>query len=80
MRSRIWRASDAGLGPTPASRRRHRRRDADMLPRCGVVVTLLRICGPSHRKGYRDLAIAGHRQRCVAVVAMTVLGSTFGSL
>lgn len=31
----------------------------DILPHSGAVVTLLGICGSTHREGYRDLAIAG---------------------
>jgi hypothetical protein len=43
------------------------------------VVTLLGICGSTHREGYRDLAIAGIASAALALVVVIVLGSTFGS-
>jgi H+/gluconate symporter-like permease len=51
----------------------------DILPHSGAVVTLLGICGSTHSEGYRDLAIAGIVSAALALVAVTVLGSMFGS-
>jgi H+/gluconate symporter-like permease len=51
----------------------------DILPHSGAVVTLLGICGSTHREGYRDLAIAGIVSALLALVAVVVLGSVLGS-
>lgn len=76
----LARASDAGLDPGLL----HRvavigAGTLDILPHSGAVVTLLGICGSTHREGYRDLAIAGIASAALALVVVIVLGSTFGS-
>jgi H+/gluconate symporter-like permease len=51
----------------------------DSLPHNGAVVTLLAVCGSTHRKSYFDIVMAGIIGPIVALVAVIVLGSTFGS-
>lgn len=51
----------------------------DSLPHNGAVVTLLAVCGTSHRESYRDLAMVAIAGAVVALVAVIVLGSLFGS-
>jgi H+/gluconate symporter-like permease len=51
----------------------------DILPHSGAVVTLLGICGSTHREGYRDLAIAGIASAALALVAVMALGTMLGS-
>jgi H+/gluconate symporter-like permease len=51
----------------------------DILPHSGAVVTPLGICGSTHSEGYRDLAIVGIVSAALALVAVTVLGTMFGS-
>jgi hypothetical protein len=43
------------------------------------VVTLLGVCGSTHRKSYRDLAMAGIVSAALALIVVMVLGSMFGS-
>jgi H+/gluconate symporter-like permease len=76
----LARASEAGLDPGLL----HRvavigAGTLDILPHSGAVVTLLGICGSTHREGYRDLAVAGIVSAALALVAVIVLGSMFGS-
>ena len=51
----------------------------DILPHNGAVVTLLAICGLSHREGYFDIVMAGIVSAVLALVAVIALGSVFGS-
>ena len=51
----------------------------DSLPHNGAVITLLAVCGCSHRESYRDLAMAAIAGPIVALVAVIVLGTMFGS-
>jgi H+/gluconate symporter-like permease len=51
----------------------------DSLPHNGAVVTLLAVCGSTHGKSYFDIVMAGIVGPIVALVAVIVLGSTFGS-
>ena len=51
----------------------------DLLPHNGAVVSLLAICGVSHRQGYADIVMVGIVNAIVALVAVIVLGSAFGS-
>jgi H+/gluconate symporter-like permease len=51
----------------------------DSLPHNGAVVTLLAVCGSTHREGYRDIILVGIVGPIIALVAVIVLGSTFGS-
>lgn len=51
----------------------------DTLPHNGAVVTLLAICGSTHRESYRDVVFAGMVGPIIALAAIIVLGSFFGS-
>ena len=51
----------------------------DSLPHNGAVVTLLAVCGSTHRKSYFDMVMANIVGPIVALVAVIILGSTFGS-
>jgi H+/gluconate symporter-like permease len=51
----------------------------DILPHNGAVVTLLAICGSSHRESYFDIVMVGIVGAILALVAVIVLGTMFGS-
>jgi H+/gluconate symporter-like permease len=51
----------------------------DSLPHNGAVVTLLAVCGVSHRDGYLDLFVVAIVGALVALAAVIFLGSTFGT-
>src|SRR5215468_9083320 len=51
----------------------------DSLPHNGAVVTLLAVCGSTHRESYRDIVMVAIVGPIVALVAVIALGSTFGS-
>jgi H+/gluconate symporter-like permease len=51
----------------------------DSLPHNGAVVTLLAVCGSTHRESYRDIVIVGIVGPIIALAAIIVLGSTLGS-
>ncbi len=51
----------------------------DSLPHNGAVVTLLAVCGCSHREAYRDLAVVAIGSALVALAVVILLGSAFGS-
>ena len=51
----------------------------DSLPHNGAVVTLLAVCGSTHRESYRDIVMVGIVGALVALVAVIVLGSFVGS-
>jgi len=51
----------------------------DSLPHSGGVVSLLAVCGASHRKSYFDIVMVGIVGVAIALVAIIVLGSVFGS-
>jgi H+/gluconate symporter-like permease len=51
----------------------------DSLPHNGAVVTLLAVCGSSHRESYRDIVIVGILGALLALVVVIVLGSLVGS-
>ncbi|CAB3792777.1 hypothetical protein LMG28614_03572 [Paraburkholderia ultramafica] len=51
----------------------------DSLPHNGAVVTLLAVCGSSHRESYRDIVIVGILGALLALVVVIVLGSLMGS-
>ncbi|WP_372012948.1 GntP family permease [Pseudoxanthomonas sp. 10H] len=51
----------------------------DSLPHNGAVITLLAVCGCSHRQSYRDIAVAAIAGPVVALVVVIALGSVFGS-
>jgi H+/gluconate symporter-like permease len=51
----------------------------DTLPHNGAVITLLAICGLTHRQAYFDLAMAAMVVPFVALVVLITLGTVFGS-
>jgi H+/gluconate symporter-like permease len=51
----------------------------DLLPHNGAVVSLLAICGVSHREGYFDIVMAGIVSAVLALVAVIALANVLGS-
>lgn len=51
----------------------------DSLPHNGAVVSLLAVCGSTHRESYRDIVVVCILGAMIALVAVIVLGSLFGS-
>jgi H+/gluconate symporter-like permease len=51
----------------------------DSLPHNGAVVTLLAVCGSTHRESYRDIVVVGIIGALVALAAVIVLGTLVGS-
>jgi len=51
----------------------------DILPHNGAVVTLLAVCGSTHRESYFDIVMVGIVNAIVALVAVILLGTVFGS-
>jgi H+/gluconate symporter-like permease len=51
----------------------------DSLPHNGAVVTLLAVCGSTHRKSYLDIVMVGIVGAMLALAAVIILGSVFGS-
>ncbi|MBN3801632.1 GntP family permease [Paraburkholderia sp. Ac-20336] len=51
----------------------------DSLPHNGAVVTLLAVCGSTHRESYRDIVIVGILGALLALVVVIVLGTLVGS-
>jgi len=51
----------------------------DSLPHNGAVVSLLAVCGLTHRESYFDMVIVGILGAILALLAVVVLGSTLGS-
>jgi H+/gluconate symporter-like permease len=51
----------------------------DSLPHNGAVVTLLALCGLSHRESYFDIVMVAIVGAILALVAVIALGSVFGS-
>jgi len=51
----------------------------DSLPHNGAVITLLLICGVTHRQGYKDVAVVTIACSLVATVTVIGLGTLFGS-
>ena len=51
----------------------------DSLPQNGAVVTLLAVCGSTHRDSYFDIVMAGIVGPLIALAAVIALGSLFGS-
>ena len=80
-RTYMERAADIGLAPALL----HRvavigAGTLDSLPHNGAVVTLLAVCGSTHRESYRDIVIVGIVGPIVALAAIIALGSILGSL
>jgi H+/gluconate symporter-like permease len=51
----------------------------DSLPHNGAVVTLLAVCGSTHRDSYRDIVVVGIIGALLALAAVIALGSLVGS-
>jgi len=51
----------------------------DSLPHNGAVVTLLAVCGATHKESYFDIVMVGIVSALLALVAVIVLGTMFGS-
>jgi H+/gluconate symporter-like permease len=51
----------------------------DTLPHNGAVVTLLAVCGTSHREGYRDIIMVAIVGALIALATIIILGTIFGS-
>ena len=51
----------------------------DSLPHNGAVVTLLAVCGSTHRESYFDIVMVAIVGALVALVAVIGLGTAFGS-
>lgn len=51
----------------------------DTLPHNGAVVTLLAVCGATHRESYFDIVMACVVSALLALVAVIVLGTMFGA-
>lgn len=51
----------------------------DSLPHNGAVVTLLAVCGSTHKESYFDIVMVGIVSALLALVTVIVLGSMFGS-
>ena len=51
----------------------------DSLPHNGAVVTLLAVCGSTHRDSYRDIVMVGIVGALVALAAVIAIGSMVGS-
>lgn len=51
----------------------------DMLPHNGAVVTVLAVCGATHRESYLDIVMVGIVSSLVALAVVIGLGTLFGS-
>ena len=51
----------------------------DSLPHNGAVVTLLAVCGSTHRESYLDIVMVAIVSAILALAAVITLGSVFGS-
>ena len=51
----------------------------DSLPHNGAVVTLLAVCGSTHKQSYFDIVMVGIVSALLALVVVIVLGTAFGS-
>jgi H+/gluconate symporter-like permease len=51
----------------------------DMLPHNGAVVTVLAVCGATHRESYFDIVMVGIVGSLVALAVVIALGTAFGS-
>jgi H+/gluconate symporter-like permease len=76
----IQRAAEIGLNPALL----HRvavigSGTLDSLPHNGAVVTLLAVCGSTHRESYPDIVIVGIVGPIIALAAIIILGSWVGS-
>lgn len=51
----------------------------DILPHNGAVVTLLAVCGSTHRESYLDIVMVGIVTAILALIAVILIGTIFGS-
>lgn len=51
----------------------------DSLPHNGAVVTLLAVCGCTHKDSYFDIVMAAVVSAIIALATVIVLGTLFGS-
>ncbi|KAB1073966.1 GntP family permease [Methylobacterium planeticum] len=51
----------------------------DSLPHNGAVISLLSVCGATHRDSYRDIVMVGIAGPIIALLVVIVLGSMLGS-
>ena len=51
----------------------------DTLPHNGAVVTLLAVCGTTHRESYLDIVMVAIVSALLALTIVIALGSAFGS-
>ena len=51
----------------------------DTLPHCGAIITLLSICGLTHRQSYLNIAMMTIVMPLIALTAVIALGTAFGS-
>lgn len=51
----------------------------DILPHNGAVITLLAVCGCTHRESYLDIVVVAIVSSIAALIAVILLGSLFGS-
>ena len=51
----------------------------DSLPHNGAVVTLLAVCGTTHKESYFDIVMVGIVGAMLGLAAVIVLGTMFGS-
>lgn len=51
----------------------------DAMPHNGAIITIIGICGMTHRKSYFDMAMTGIAVPVLALIVVIVLGSTVGS-
>jgi H+/gluconate symporter-like permease len=51
----------------------------DALPHNGTVLTVLQVCGLTHRESYFDMVMTVIVSVIISLVAILVLGSVFGS-
>ncbi|MFN5490843.1 MAG: GntP family permease [Bradyrhizobium sp.] len=51
----------------------------DILPHNGAVVSLLAICGLTHRDSYLDIVMVGIMNSVIALIAVIAIGTAFGS-
>jgi len=51
----------------------------DSLPHNGAVVTMLAVCGCTHRESYLDIIMVAIVSAVLALIAVILLGSFFGS-
>jgi H+/gluconate symporter-like permease len=49
------------------------------LPHNGAVVTILAVCGSTHGESYFDIVMVGIVNTVLALIAVILLGSAFGS-